>query len=168
MSARRGVLSRQGLRGLPLHQPVQARDVQEDGFLQSHSTHSDLRVQLHGSPSRGNTKLIRWGRCKCYEPKVVSSNPDPPRDNCVLKSLFWQRKMVAVKPRQWKKNGKARTKKNSFLVNGVSLGRNKVYLFLIFNFFKNVLENTGYKKLYNVTSKKLDKGISDYFVFPKT
>jgi len=57
MSTGRGVRGGQGVRGLPLHQPVQARDLQEDRFLQSHSTHSNLRIQLHGSSSRGERKL---------------------------------------------------------------------------------------------------------------
>ena len=48
----------------------------------------------------------------CLVPKIVSLNPDPPRDNWVIKSLFYHRKTVGFKPRQSENTGKARTKKS--------------------------------------------------------
>ena len=51
----------------------------------------------------------------CLVPKVMSSNPDPPRENWVIKSLCWHRKMVAVKPRQSEKNIKGSEQKKSII-----------------------------------------------------
>ena len=52
----------------------------------------------------------------CLDVKVVSSNPDfpfprPSQREVYIKSLFWHRKMVAVKPRQSEKHFKGSNRK---------------------------------------------------------